>query len=126
VTGGAPLKEVGFYRSAEEVRAAARPVENPWERMAVRYLEQGRVVLASPGWADDLLDEQVTMICRYSTLTDGTWIWPSDLAYYVRTYHVVLPEDFLRHMASRDWVVPGIDDAELETIGERLERQFDA
>lgn len=121
---GVPLKGAGFYRSAEDVSDAASAMENPWESMAVRYLEQGKTVLVSPHWVDDLLNAQMRRICQYSTLTDGTWIWPSDLVYYVKNYHVVLPEEFIEHMASRNWVVPELGDAELDAICEQLELQY--
>ncbi|MFJ4774278.1 hypothetical protein ACIP88_35085 [Streptomyces uncialis] len=123
MTGDVRLREVGFYSSAIDVSAAASAVEQPWEQMAAGYLERGMTMLVSPGWAVDLLNDQAGKICQYSTLTDGVWIWPSDLVHYLRTYHVVLPEEFLEHMASRSWVVPELDDAELDAICERLELQ---
>ena len=30
-------------------------------------------------------------------LTDGSWVWPGVLLYYVAVYHLSLPERFLRH-----------------------------
>lgn len=126
MAGDIGLKEVGFYRSAADVSAAARSTAMPWESLAAGYLEHGAAVLASPSWADDLLNAQKKNICQYSTLTDGVWIWPSHLAYYVRTYHVVLPEEFLDHMASRKWVAPELSDTELDLICERLEAQSGA
>lgn len=126
MAGDVGLREVGFYGSAADVSAAARSTEMPQESMAVDYLERGVTVLASASWSDDLLNSQRKNICQYSTLTDGVWIWPSDLVYYARTYHVVLPKEFLDHMASHEWVVPELDDAELDAICERLEAQHGA
>ncbi|MEH1014099.1 hypothetical protein V6U90_13435 [Micromonospora sp. CPCC 206060] len=123
MTGSAQLKQVGFYKSAEDVSAAAGSTQYSWEPMAVRYLEQGMTVLVSPGWVHDLLGRQAKIICQYSTLTDGKWIWPSDLVYYLRTYHVVLPDEFLAHMASHGWVVPELGEAELDAICEQLEME---
>lgn len=123
MTRSGPLKEVGFYDSAEDISVAARSTENHWETTAARYLEQGKTVVTSPGWVDDLLNVQARRICRYSALTDGFWVWSSDLVYYLRTYHVVLPDEFLTHMASRDWVTPEIDDAEMDAICKRLQQQ---
>lgn len=39
-------------------------------------------------------------------LTDGVWIWPSELAYYVREFHLALPDDFVAHMEANAWRVP--------------------
>ncbi|MFD8426770.1 hypothetical protein [Streptomyces coelicoflavus] len=32
-----------------------------------------------------------------SLLTDGSWLWRDDLAYYVAAYHLALPEAFRAH-----------------------------
>ena len=36
-------------------------------------------------------------------LSDGAWMWPSDLIHYLELYDVNLPNDFVAHMASNDW-----------------------
>jgi hypothetical protein len=36
-------------------------------------------------------------------LTDGVWVWPGVLAYYVAVYHLRLPEAFLRFAEGRRW-----------------------
>ena len=36
--------------------------------------------------------------------TDGEWVWLGDLAYYVEKYAVDLPQEFLEHMARREWI----------------------
>jgi hypothetical protein len=33
--------------------------------------------------------------------TDGTWIWPSGLAHYVRAHGILLPEEFIEHALAR-------------------------
>lgn len=38
-------------------------------------------------------------------LTDGTWVWPGALLYYVSSYHVRLPERFCRHAAASGWKI---------------------
>jgi hypothetical protein len=126
VTGAEPLRDVDSFDTAEKVLAAARAEGDHWETAAVRYLGQGAVLLASPGWVDDLVNPDAKMVCAAAILTDGAWTWASSLAYYVRTYHVTLPEAFVAHMASRDWVPPQFDDEELEAIGRQFEAQYDS
>jgi len=41
-----------------------------------------------------------------SLLSDGKSIWPSSLAYYVETYDVGLPKEFMTDMAKNEWLVP--------------------
>jgi hypothetical protein len=38
-------------------------------------------------------------------MTDGTWVWPNVLLYYVGEYHLRLPTEFVEHAASRQWLV---------------------
>jgi hypothetical protein len=33
-----------------------------------------------------------------SDLSDGFWVWPEGLAHYIEDHHVVLPDDFIRHV----------------------------
>jgi len=36
-------------------------------------------------------------------LTDGTWVWPGALPYYVAIYHLQLPTEFLHHAERQNW-----------------------
>jgi hypothetical protein len=38
-------------------------------------------------------------------LTDGTWIWPGALLYYVEEYHLQLPSTFLQYAERCQWRV---------------------
>ena len=114
------MKQAGFYACAADVLAAVSPTRNSWEPLATRYLEEGAVVVASPSWVDDMLNGDIKRICRYSVLTDGEWVWPSCLVYYVKTYHVAIPVEFLEHMAARNWKIGALDEDLLENIGEQL------
>ena len=38
-------------------------------------------------------------------LTDGTWVWPGVLPYYVAVYHLRLPECFLQFAAKQQWKI---------------------
>lgn len=121
MTEADPLKEVGFFRSADALSAARTFVEQHWEQAAISYLKQGPAIVVS-GRATDLLDE-TEGIGQYQVRTDGEWVWPSTLAYYVAKYHVALPEEFLAHMASRGWQAPELDYEALEELDERYWRQ---
>jgi hypothetical protein len=44
-----------------------------------------------------------------SLYSDGTWIWPRDLAYYFRKYGLALPEDFLTDVRDRDYQPPELN-----------------
>ncbi|MGI5182566.1 hypothetical protein ACQEVZ_40555 [Dactylosporangium sp. CA-152071] len=44
-----------------------------------------------------------------SLLTDGVWVWRRDLAYYLRRYHVALPDEFRDHAARNGYLVPPME-----------------
>ncbi|MCR3747915.1 hypothetical protein [Lentzea californiensis] len=111
--GGVVAKEIGFYESADEVRAAMAGGEQPWEQDALRYLEQGRLVVLPQAWATDLPDPDGPGVNERGEWTDGVWFWSGTLVHYLRKYHVALPEEFLAHMAANQWVVPPMTDDEV-------------
>ena len=40
-----------------------------------------------------------------TSYTDGEWLWPGDLSYYVRKYALKLPEEFVETMQKNEWKV---------------------
>jgi hypothetical protein len=38
-------------------------------------------------------------------LTDGTWLWPGALLYYIKEYHLQLPSTFLHHAERQSWQI---------------------
>ncbi|MEV4754979.1 hypothetical protein AB0J86_07685 [Micromonospora sp. NPDC049559] len=115
------MKRVGFFGSAEEIAGATADVAHSWEPSVTDYLRQGAVVLSSPGWEDDRLNEDVKMISgSAAVLTDGEWIWPGSLAYYVSTYHVNLPGEFIDHVASHGGKVASVGTEALDAIADWL------
>ncbi|MFG3037037.1 hypothetical protein ACGFYZ_09055 [Streptomyces sp. NPDC048330] len=121
VNGEGLMRRAGFFESAEEVTAAMTSGEHPDEQAAARYLDQGEIVVAASQWVDDLLDSDAKRICQYSIRTDGVWVWPSSLAYYVRKYHVGLPSDFLHRMASNNWTVADLEESAVDEVYAQLD-----
>jgi hypothetical protein len=89
--------------------------------------------LADPGWAGEERSRVVRYLsgapvcaaycglsyCRFgcgpngsTEHSDGVWVWPEGLAHYVQCHDVRLPEDFLAHLRSRDFRLPGKGDGE--------------
>jgi hypothetical protein len=123
------LREIGFFRelphgdpdgaSLHEFVGRAENSED-----LVRYLENGAVLAITGGaLAYDVLAAESPDICPLAILTDGVWVWPSDLAYYVQNYRVKLDDDFVRHAAANGWIPPRISDSELRSLaGVELEQ----
>lgn len=98
------MQKVGWYRelrhgdpsgpSLHDAEALAPAVQ---ERV-LAHLGAGRVVLAAPGLVTDVVTG--APVGPLSLLTDGEWVWPSDLAHYVETRHSPLPPAFVEHVVA--------------------------
>ena len=72
--------------------------------------------IASPGLSRDILSDDRKIIGSLTLLTDGVFLWPSDLHYYFNFYSVELPHDFIQHIEENAGVFPkdvNIDELEL-------------
>jgi hypothetical protein len=78
----------------------------PHEEKVIAYLRNGLCLGARGGYVNDVFDATCKAPLVAHTYTDGTYFWRLDLAHYVGKYHLRLPEDFLRHMASLGWNNP--------------------
>jgi hypothetical protein len=106
------LQRTGFFREMPHGEAsdpsladARNPAPTPHEDRIAAYLDAGHVYIATPGFARDVFDPS-KRIGPPHYLTDGRFVWPGDLAHYVRTYHVRLPGPFVEHMLANGWGVP--------------------
>ena len=106
------LKRVGFFRELDhgmengaslKDSVLQKPQAN--EDKIIKYLKTGIVYCNSPGLVMDVLVKENGVIGNLNILTDGEWIWPSDLSYYVELYHVKLNEDFVMHMEKVNWIM---------------------
>jgi len=118
------LREVGFYRELQhghrngpKLVDAVRQGPHPREREIVGYLTDATTLAAAPGpLVDDVLDGSSEGVAPLEIATDGTWVWPRDLSYYVGRYHVQLPAEFVDHMQRHGWEPRTLTAAELETL----------
>lgn len=72
----------------------------------VNYLENGIEIILCAGSVDDVINPEKGSAGVPSVLTDGTWFWPGDLAYYVKYYKVGLAADFIETMEKNSWKNP--------------------
>ena len=106
-------KLVGFFRElahgvpeASSLAEAVNSSPNPSEANILQYLESGEIDCIAPCMLYDYFEPSGHIGDSLYTLSDGEWVWPSDLKYYVRKYHVNLPDEFMEHMVSNSWKVP--------------------
>jgi hypothetical protein len=71
------------------------------KRRVLEFLGGGGIVLRSPALRQDRLDPSRRDAVPLGYLSDGEWIWPLELAYYLER-HGILPEpEFEEHMRAR-------------------------
>jgi hypothetical protein len=126
-------RTVGFFSElrhgfpeAGSLRQSVSDTPSPNEDLVVRYLDQGiRWCICLGGDCHDVLDPENKVIeavpPRFLArgpviLTDGEWVWPGDLSYYVQTYHARLPDEFISHMRDSNWRVPEEDSVDLSQL----------
>jgi hypothetical protein len=90
------------------------------EASILRYLINGFEVVSILGAVDDVLGSGERVLGGDSIVTDGEWIWRADLRFYVRKYHVPLPEEFLAKIRSLDYSMPEIPDIRLGEIAQSV------
>jgi hypothetical protein len=94
-----------------------RPVLNreplpPAERDRVlAYLEAAPVVLAARSYDTDAFAPGQPPEVPMNFRTDGVWVWPGAVAYYLRKHDVPPDPELVAHIRGRGFDVPEVDDA---------------
>ena len=81
-----------------------------------KYLRNGMVLAACGEVVKDVLHPEKGIIGTPDDMTDGTWLWPADLAYYVEEYDLQLDERFLIHMSNNNWTVPNSIEIDFDNL----------
>jgi hypothetical protein len=67
------------------------------------FLGGGAVVLHAPGLREDRLDPSRTASVPLGYVTDGEWIWPLELAYYLEEHDILPQPELLDHARARQY-----------------------
>ena len=106
------IQRVGFFHllpivdRIHVIRTLARPQATAGEAEVIKYLESGHLFAAVPGVEDDVLSPHRPIIGALHIRTDGCFAWPNTLSYWVKQYHISLPQEFLDHMQQCGWRLP--------------------
>ncbi|HEY3709940.1 MAG TPA: ferredoxin [Amycolatopsis sp.] len=93
---------------------AGRPVVerdplSPGEREQVlAYLDAAPVVLAARTYETDAFDPSRTDVVPLTFSTDGSWVWPGAVAYYLREHEVAPDPELLSHIRGHRFAVPEV------------------
>ena len=93
------------------------PEPQDHESEIARYLETAPSYSAMGKIVGDVLDPNAKAVLFPGSKTDGLYAWPSELAYYVRKYHLRIPKELREHMASRNWLPPKETEVDWKGIG---------
>ncbi len=114
--GPSTVDEIKSPRIYDGVDPSGRPLVNrpplqPGERERILdYLGAAPVVLAARSYGADAFapdrDDAVPMTFR----TDGSWVWPGAVAYYLREHDVPPDPELVAHIRARQFVVPEVDE----------------
>nr|BFF02671.1 hypothetical protein GCM10020241_43460 [Streptoalloteichus tenebrarius] len=86
------------------------------------YLEQAPVVDSLDGFDTDLLAPERTEAVPLVFHTDGVWVWPGAVAYYLRQHRVPPDPGLVEHMVRRGFELPEVDAATEEAARAHLLR----
>lgn len=120
------LVRLGFFHELQGDQAAAvlsalrqeRP--DAEEHELVGYLRQGRPFAHCMQTEVDPLTSPPTALGAVVLLTDGRWAWPESLPYFVRTYHLRLPAEFIDHARANSWICPTPDSQDMMLEGHQV------
>lgn len=87
--------EFGDDRDAPSVRSSIGGLVEPLVEPVASYLRSGVSALSFDGVVGDVIDRDNSEVSSDSFVTDGEWAWREDVEYYVCTYRVKLPDDFV-------------------------------
>jgi hypothetical protein len=110
------FQELGYDDDPSAPTLAAARGKRPRVHKAdvVGYLNSGKTFVFSPGIDQDVFDDR-RHADSCSIVTDGTFAWQKQIAYYVDNYDIELPEEFEAHMRANAWRIPeAIDLTSLE------------
>ena len=119
------LRKVGFYRElghgdrdGPSLLDQCGDLDAALSIELSRYLSAGEVIVASAGAFEDVLAPEKGRLDALGYMTDGEWVWPTDLQYYVRNYRVGLPSEFVNHVIKENWRMRSFTEEEIDRIAD--------
>jgi hypothetical protein len=120
------LKPCGFFKEfaygegeSQSVKDAVCDEPQANEQLIIAYLKNGHLFVISPCVNQDVIACDGRLASPSGIQTDGVWMWPLELAYYVEKYHLELPSEFIVHLQANKWEVPFISQTTLAQLCER-------
>ncbi|GAB2836660.1 hypothetical protein GCM10027176_46240 [Actinoallomurus bryophytorum] len=73
-------------------------LDGPVGERVLAYLRSGEVVFDAPGAMDDLLDADRVAAVPVGFRSDGRWVWPEAVAYYLKRHRLAPEPELVAHI----------------------------
>ncbi|MET0234701.1 MAG: TNT domain-containing protein [Kibdelosporangium sp.] len=126
--GGFERARFRMARTFDGMGPQGRPVVNRPQideldtEAVLGYLDDAPLVMPSRGYDVDRLDPENRNSVPIAFHTDGTWIWPASVNYYLRTYGVSPEPDLVMHIRRHGFDLPDVDEEILAEAGAFVSR----
>ncbi|MEV0058178.1 hypothetical protein AB0H34_47820 [Saccharopolyspora shandongensis] len=102
-------------------------MDNEAERgQILDYLRAGAALMITTATLDDVVDPSRGAVVPMSLRTDGTWIWPDTIAYYLEHHHLAPDPDLLAHIRDAGLLPPELDAVAIYRAMDALRRPPEA
>jgi nicrotizing toxin Mtb-like protein len=112
--GGAPRFRVAriFDGPGDDGRPSVNRPRVPGEDIGdlLDYLETAPLAGSPRGYDVDRLDAEAPSSVPVAFHTDGTWIWPAAVGYYLRLHDIAPEPDLVEHIRRQNFQVPPVDE----------------
>jgi len=117
------FRRQGFYREMQHGEENDPSILDHMEKIdkkeadkVFQYLNEGKVLVAYGGIVTDIINPSNGFVGCPELKTDGIWVWPGDLAYYVKKYHLALDKEFVETMKDNNWHINDISNIDYDNI----------
>jgi hypothetical protein len=105
------MKYIGFVKEYNNIKEASsleeliseKTLDTGETEKVIDYLKQGKLLLAWMGYFIDIKSKE--LIAPDSYYSDGIWVWPAYLPYYLNKYKMKLDQEFLDHIRDNNFVI---------------------
>lgn len=84
------------------------PVPEAERDLLLSYLDRAPVAVVGRGFDADVLNPDAPSVVPVAFQTDGLWIWPAAVGYYLRAYGVPPEPELVERARSLDFVLPEV------------------